>query len=393
MLHSGLLAFIIWRFNKDKKLCNGFTEDDNEAVVCKNGAHYKVSEKGEQTCMNSKQVYVCRDGLVVENESDCNQKAKVCTDGFVIDRDKSCNCKKNTKNVALLRNTYMNEYLRDSWADYDEKCEFWPYIGTKKTGINLNLYFLLIMFTVVTVIAHLFYAFTSGYTKIFSSYYYNYIEKSHNPFRWIEYSITAPTMLVILAILASVRDQNTLLLLGVASGIQMLQGWYIEDALRKTKIEKLRVVGHFGIGVLLLVITWVVVFDNWYRGIKNSFDTYDSCTNTTDAKNTVKELAMPPKAIVHVILITFLLFSCFGGVSFTQILTAISNINIKYIKFEYAYIALSFISKALLIIFCAFSIFEGELTWLQTCPSNEIKTCIRKILIDPENLLMQPNKN
>jgi hypothetical protein len=443
VLHTILLVLIVYRYLEDKKLCKNEDDSDREVIVCKNkcaddkpncrttsGFFYFEGDK--YACPKEDRVQFCPDGTPVLDATDCqgNKTMKVCTNGYLIDPEgpEKCQCLKNSKKVELLRDAYINDYRRDTCTDYDEKCEYWPYIGYKKAGANVNMYTLIVFFTVVTILAHVVYA-VGGYTKLPKAYYniksslsilkdewkvaskndrseleeniskikenmykimntesekhyYNkIISNGHNPLRWIEYSLSAPVMLIILALLCSVRNQNQLILLGVAAAVQIMQGWFIEDAIVQKKYTRAWV--HFGIAVGLLVATWYGVLDSWYRGIQSSFQTYKDCSDSERGQKAIDKMAMPPQAIEHVIIIVLLLFAVFGFISFVHLFRASRGYEVNFKNYEFAYILMSFISKATLIMFCVFSIFEGELTWLQSYSTHEMKTRLRKILIDP----------
>lgn len=381
ILHTALFILIIVRQQNQTSECDNQL---NEAILCSNGSYYN---KGDEIDSDCQEIFVCKDGSIVDNETQCtadNPRQKVCTNGFVLDNESTCTCKARTR-VNLLRDFYVNEYRRDKCAldNYNEKCEYWPYAGTKETGECLDLNQLLLLFTGITVLAHVVYA-VSSYPTLKCSFYLKNVFSGKNPLRWIEYALSAPVMLIILAVLSSVRNRNQLLLIYIATFIQMFQGWYVEDAISKRNFRA--TILPLFIGWLLLIFAWIGVFDSWYSNINESFDTYKECGKTEDARDAIQEAAMPPEGIVHLIFVTFALFASFGVLNVVNVLHAkfsktYTNKN-NFFQYEIGYIILSFVSKAMLIVWCIFSIFEGELSWLQVCASTDMRTCLRKILIE-----------
>lgn len=304
--------------------------------------------------------------------------------GFVHDQKKIAS-QANTS-VFLLR--AQNITFRDS-------CTYWPYEGFNY-GIKVNLKLAVATFTAITCIAHLFYAICFAKLKR------DFLEHGTNIFRWIEYGLSAPIMLCILAILANVRDQMLLLVLFLLTSVQMIQGYYVEHALSNEDGKGAwKSLLPFLVGLLCLVVSWFVILYSWYGGLNQATDNAKKCdfannsmgpTNPKNSQNfpsptpsstnygnkSLKSPSKPPD-IVHLIWVILFLFVSFGIVSFVQIVRRLSGYvskednNKQFIKYEYTYISLSFISKAILILWCVFSIFLGKLEWLKTCPSISAK--------------------
>lgn len=82
-------------------------------------------------------------------------------------------------------------------------------LASKTTEIfRIQTAHLLVLFLLIAGISHL----IISLPKVFKIYSKN-IEEKNNPFRWLEYGITAPIMVITLALLTGVFDLSTLILI------------------------------------------------------------------------------------------------------------------------------------------------------------------------------------
>lgn len=307
--------------------------------------------------------------------------------------------------LGKLENNTTVYLLKDSDVKLQDKCKYWGYEGYKNAFLKIDLSVSLLLFTIITFLAHCFYALCN------KQLYDKYISKGSNIFRWVEYSLSAPIMLCILAILAGVRNQNQLLLIFALTVVQMIQGYYVEKAIKQNESALLPTL----IGWFCLIVAWFSVFDRWYNGLNDAFKNFDECKNIIENEYSSEEDvtftdAQPPKELIHLIWVVFFLFASFGGISLYQIIAnyrsktectkqnnpfftfingvlrfcSNSTVNKKKNKYsiqdraEISYIILSFVSKALLIFWSFGSIFPSKLNWLKTCTTFEKDTCLRK---------------
>jgi hypothetical protein len=312
----------------------------------------------------------------------------VCTDGGHAINALTCACAETTKkffeslNVQLLRLTtrlpsFMNDRLQaliqtdsslnacgDSIAN--PECTFWGEISTDNFLPPVNLGILVITFTAVTIIAHFWYA--ARYER-----YLGMILRGLNAWRWIEYGISASVMAVILAVLSGVRLQTSVWMVFVATLVQMLQGYLIEHAISSRSVRSAQCYVPLVVGWLLLVTVWVTIGEAWFSGLDRATKEIKKCKNESGC-NTIKqetqEEATPSESLKWLIVAVIVLFSSFGAVNLAYFINAYAygplSAQKNFPLYEFAYICLSFISKALLIFWVFFSIFAGELRWLQT---------------------------
>ena len=111
---------------------------------------------------------------------------------------------------------------------------------------------LLVLFLLIAGISHL----IISLPKVFKIYSKN-IEEKNNPFRWLEYGITAPIMVVTLALLTGVFDLSTLILLWFLNVCMILFGQNME-AINKNRAKTDW--SSFIYGGLAGAIPWIIIW-------------------------------------------------------------------------------------------------------------------------------------
>lgn len=162
--------------------------------------------------------------------------------------------------------------------------------------------------------------------------YQDLVERSGvNPLRFVEYSISASIMLICIALLTGIYDENTLIAMGTLCASCQLFGLIGE----LTPNIMVRAFAHFS-GWLTLMVAYGIIWV--YYGIAN----YQG-----------SQLDPPRSApdIVHAVVITlFVLFNFFGVVQLTQFCCKGDNCWYRWIgaEAELSYVMGSLISKTLL---------------------------------------------
>lgn len=206
--------------------------------------------------------------------------------------------------------------------------------ATKSWSISGNLMkVLVIVYFFFTAFFHTLYATdcfgTGAYTRA--------IANQNNYFRWIEYGISSTIMTFLIAIISGVKDLNTVILLLVMQ-IAMIACGQIVEAATGPNAKSIKIVASF-VGFVLLA------------GI--SF-TFIRCffTALNDGKNDGFDIPWYVWGIVFPLVIWY---GSFGVVSLLQAFYGKHSVA-QYIKYEKAYIMLSFFSKLNLGFFIAFGL-------------------------------------
>jgi hypothetical protein len=211
------------------------------------------------------------------------------------------------------------------------------------------------------------------------------IEKECNPYRWLEYGITASIMVTIIAFTFGLREFNTLLVLFALNALVMFQGYVVELLLSMKQTRS---------AVFVTVASWAAYLTYWVVLLKTAVQATDrlskliddTATDTTTFPNKVKNRVMEEEGqaeeqlaltgpdreeledlrflIISVSASIFLLYTCFAIVQAAHVhakrkvlkripphCRGVLDHRIGYAKFEVAYVALSFASKLTLAVF------------------------------------------
>jgi hypothetical protein len=229
-----------------------------------------------------------------------------------------------------------------------------PFVINESSS-NLPVMNLLALFFLITWIFHCAYALGAN-TKKFNEkgeivqddgFYTKMINNNNNFLRWIEYSITSTLMIIILSRFCGISQKDTLIMIAVANVAIMLQGQITEYALKNNN-KSLAWFATF-IGWMLLFGIWYVIITKWQK--------------TT---STLKEAGIPiPDWVGSMIYVLGAFFASFGFVQLVQVI-----FGGDYKKYEYAYIILSFLSKATLGSYLLFGINQSNVYFNSSKPSN-----------------------
>jgi hypothetical protein len=272
------------------------------------------------------------------------------------------------KDVITTAPIFDSEYRVDDNAG----CKRWFEVTLSKTGGEIDVWSLTVAFTVITIFAHVCYA------SLLLPFYESQITQGRNPLRWIEYFFSATLMALILGLTAGVRIEGLVVLLGASTAAQMFQGFTIESAVSQfKKWYSFDVLLPFIAGWGLFAAAWYAILSQWYRGFNSSKIAYASCPADENPYNS--EEGGAPEWLVQLIWVIFAFFASFGIVNLAHIIIGSKMKNNKYFySIEMAYIALSFASKAILVLWGSFTVFS-KLEWLQVCGYNS-SDCISPYL-------------
>lgn len=302
----------------------------------------------------------------------------------------------------------------------DNPCIYLPDVKAdirKKAPAKVDIVLLILLFTGVTAFAHLLYG------GLINRYYNKEIKRGRNLIRWVEYGITATIMAVILAVVGGVRHYQSIVLIAVTTVVQMLQGSIVErEVSAGNSILSPSVFVPLICGWGLFSGAWYVIIEQWYDGLNESMKTYEPCNDiykldvlqykafrakltekfpnefpaqntsidsfyntikndpvllnefnkftaefTEDIKDGEDRTTGPPKFLQHLIWIVFAFYVSFGVVNLAHAISRTVKPNINFVGFETAYIALSFVSKTLLVVWCFLTVLQN-VEWLTTCP-------------------------
>lgn len=188
---------------------------------------------------------------------------------------------------------------------------------------QLRLAWITAFFFLVTAAAHL------GSGWIWRGAYLNHLSMAQNPYRWIEYFLSASAMMLAIAYSAGVRDLATLVAVAALTASTMGFGWLHEVQNRPheqfdawTLPLSSRVQAHL-LGWIPMAVAWYITLDSFFRA-----------TSAT----------RPPFFVYLIVVGQALSFATFILPQLYQVLSPPS----RYIGGEFAYQVLSLAAKSFL---------------------------------------------
>lgn len=234
------------------------------------------------------------------------------------------------------------------------QCTVSPNFQQPKKVSMMNVVVSCMIFFAITAIFHALYAwdgFIPGLSKHSKGFYTTVIDDGWNPYRWIEYGLTASLMSVILGSVQGTGDILTILFMaGVTGAMQFGGGYTSESVMRKSIVEN---IGFVQKQVLLgsSLSAWLLFIFLWFANF------YCFTTTAIEIKKKFKDIIDPETNepikvqgfVYFLVIFKFLSYLSFGLIQFYQIYKNWNVINytklINFENIEILYLMLSFISK------------------------------------------------
>jgi hypothetical protein len=192
---------------------------------------------------------------------------------------------------------------------------------------SIQLAYVVVTFFALSALAHLFVATT------YRKRYVANLKQGINKVRWIEYALSASTMMIGIAILSGIYDLSSLLMIFGLTAIMNLMGLAMEVYNQgRAKLSWLA----YNIGAFAGILPWIVIGIYFWAG-----EMYGS--------------GEIPTFVYYIYVSIFLFFNCFAINMFLQYKKIGPWKN--YLYGEYVYICLSLVAKSLL----AWQVFAGAL--------------------------------
>jgi hypothetical protein len=238
---------------------------------------------------------------------------------------------KREKDVTQYKLKFNTAASPASDLDYAVQTE-----ASKKTGLRR----LTALFFGLTSFAHILYA-----TDFFGKKWYSSAIKGFgwNPFRWIEYSLTASLMIYVIALVAGAKEENNTIVATLITPGLMLQGLTVERELHQNDLAKGKPVQ------IDPALVWFNFLPAWFFfGLKWYIIWSAYFQLQSDLKAEGKTL---DSRIQRLVTIQFIGFTCFGIIQSAQVSGWSNKTRFRkytYEAYEKAYIFLSFVVKAAL---------------------------------------------
>ena len=243
------------------------------------------------------------------------------------------------RTVQMVRLKYDDTQLQTSRVDI-------PVALEKESKIDLK--FLIVGFFLVTSFSHFCYA-----TDFFGKGWYskNILGYGWNPFRWVEYSISAGLMIYLISIVSGTKDQVSAISAALITPGLMINGFTTERELEQNALHKWSlnprnvkkpdidaeiVLSNFIPAWFLYGVHWYIILSNYTKLVN------EAKTNGTPIDDSVKFMVYSQ----------LIFFSMFGIIQSYQVYRWFTSkpgrIEPSFIAYEKAYIILSAVTKLVL---------------------------------------------
>ncbi len=195
---------------------------------------------------------------------------------------------------------------------------------------------LLATFSFITACFHVVYA-----THSFG--YLDMVARGNQSYRWIEYSLTASLMIVVIALVSGTEELNAQILMALMIAATMWLGDTIEKGLgmwRDTQDPRARqqVLTCTAAGWLLTLGAFAIIFANFGQLAAGSAE--------------IPGAGKPPAFVYAIVIVLFLMFASFGLIQSADVWFALRGRDLPDhgARFEIAYTSDSIVSKTLLVV-------------------------------------------
>lgn len=226
--------------------------------------------------------------------------------------------------AILLLATDFSLPITTNFLAFDDASQ--SLIPAQKDLFSVQLVWLIAGFLFLSSLAHLI------ITTVYRNRYEADLQKGINKARWIEYSLSASTMIVAISLLVGVYDISTLIAVFVLTAVMNLLGLVMEVHNQTTKTTNWL---SYWIGCLAGIVPWVIIVIYFLAG--------------------ASEGSKPPTFVYWIFVSIFVFFNCFAINMYLQYKK--TGKWADYLYGEKTYIVLSLVAKSAL----AWQVFAGTL--------------------------------
>lgn len=217
------------------------------------------------------------------------------------------------------------------------KCFTTPVQGVPiRTKVSFNLVFGAATFFAITAFAHYFYA-SDGFK---SGVYTTALKQGWNPYRWIEYGISASLMSILIGYVLGVNDISQLANFALITAGMQASGYVVEAALKQPIINRSVVIGATVGGWLLFTALWGPLIYTFWSRVNDIKLNYGGLTDG----ETGKPLKIP-NWVWFIVLVQLYNYMSFGIIQARQISKALKGTPMLFTDVEAKYLKLSFAGK------------------------------------------------
>ena len=238
--------------------------------------------------------------------------------------------------VADLTDSPYCNSTREEVSQSVGKCLTSPIMGVPvKAHVSFNVIYGTAAFFAITAFAHTFY-FTDGFH---SGAYSSVVAQGWNPYRWVEYGISASLMSVLIGYVLGVNDVTQLANFALITAAMQSCGYIVESSLIQPIINEHIIIGATFAGWLLFLALWGPLLYTFWSRVNDVKLNY---SGETDA-STGKPLKIPA-FVWFIVLVQLFNYASFGIIQARQVSKALgggyamnfSDVEAQYLKLSFA---------------------------------------------------------
>jgi hypothetical protein len=206
----------------------------------------------------------------------------------------------------------------------------------EKTNLTFNVIYGCLAFFAISALAHVFYA-TDGFN---SGAYSKSIQAGWNPYRWVEYGISASLMTLLIGHSLGTKDAANLSSLVILTASLQSFGFIVEAALKERTLNRSVVTGATLGAWVLFVALWAPIVYNFRTLARDIQTKYD---NEVDP-STGKKVKLPGW-VWFILIVQIINYASFGIIQLLQVRSALAGKPKLFSNVESQYLTLSFAGK------------------------------------------------
>lgn len=217
------------------------------------------------------------------------------------------------------------------------QCVTAPILGVpKKANVSFNVIYGCLFFFAFTAFAHLYY-YTDGFK---TGAYTKVIMQGWNPYRWVEYGVSASVMSVLIGYALGITEFPFLANLALLTAGMQASGYVVESALRQPIINREVVLGATVGGWLLFTAMWGPLLYTFWSRVNDVNLNYNGIIDSESGKP-----LKVPNFVWFIVAVQLFNYASFGLIQLKQVRAALKDMPLPFTKIESDYLKLSFVGK------------------------------------------------
>lgn len=220
------------------------------------------------------------------------------------------------------------------------QCLTTPILGVPKRlkWGRFNIIYGCAAFFAITAFAHIFYA-TDGFHK---GSYSRVIQNGWNPYRWVEYGLSASLMSVLIGYTLGVSEPSQLANFALITAGMQASGFVVEASIKYNilRINREVVIGATFAGWILFIALWGPLIYSFWSRVNDVNLNYSGQVDQASGKK-----IKIPTWIWFIVLVQLANYAWFGIIQARQIMKVLKGVTPDFKSIESSYLKLSYAGK------------------------------------------------